>query len=84
LTSVPWKSAPRPISWSSIREALAAWDCNDTRHYIYRDLFEHHQMVNRPEGIVREVMIRGDIVWEGGDFAGSLGRESLGRALRAA
>jgi hypothetical protein len=33
---------------------------------------------------VREVMIRGDIVWEGGDFAGSLGRQTLGRALRAA
>jgi hypothetical protein len=41
-------------------------------------------MVNRPAGIVREVMIRGDIVWEDGDFTGSLGRESLGRALRAA
>jgi N-acyl-D-aspartate/D-glutamate deacylase len=31
-------------------QALRGWDCNDTREYIYRDLFEHHQMVNRPEG----------------------------------
>jgi hypothetical protein len=29
-------------------------------------------------------MIRGELVWEEGEFAGSLGRESLGRALRAA
>jgi N-acyl-D-aspartate/D-glutamate deacylase len=65
-------------------EALKGWDCNETREYIYRDLFEHHQMVNRPSGIVREVMIRGDIVWEGEDFAGSLGEQTLGRALRAA
>lgn len=64
--------------------ALRDWDCNDSREFIYRDLFEHKQMVNRPCGVVREVCIRGEIVWEAGEFAGSLGEETLGRALRAA
>lgn len=65
-------------------EALRNWDCNDTRKYIYRDLFEHHQMVNRPPRIVREVMIHGQVVWEDGDFTPALGEQTLGRVLRAA
>jgi N-acyl-D-aspartate/D-glutamate deacylase len=65
-------------------EVLRAWDCNDTREFVYRDLFEHHQMVNRPPGIVRQVMIRGELVWDDGDFTQTLGQETLGRALRAA
>lgn len=65
-------------------EALRAWDCNDTRAYIYRDLFEHQQMVNRPEGIVRQVFIRGEAVWEAGDYTPVLGSRPLGRTLRAA
>ncbi|MEM9397730.1 MAG: amidohydrolase family protein [Pseudomonadota bacterium] len=63
---------------------LRDWDCNDTRHYVYRDLFDHHQMVNRPPAIVQEVMIRGQLVWANGDFTTSLGDAPLGRALRAA
>ena len=64
--------------------ALRDWDCNDTREYVYRDLFEHHQMVNRPPDIVRKVFIRGEVVWEDGGFTSALGRDTLGRALRAA
>jgi N-acyl-D-aspartate/D-glutamate deacylase len=65
-------------------QKLRSWDCNETREYIYRDLFEHHQMVNRPPEIVREVMIRGELVWDEGEFTETLGTETLGRALRAA
>lgn len=65
-------------------DVLRDWDCNDTRDYVYRDLFEHHQMVNRPPEIVQHVMIKGAVVWEDGDFTQVLGAESLGRALRAA
>jgi len=65
-------------------QALRDWDCNDTRELVYRELFEHRQMVNRPEGIVREVLIRGRTVWEDSDFTAPLGEETLGRALRAA
>jgi N-acyl-D-aspartate/D-glutamate deacylase len=65
-------------------DTLRDWDCNETREYIYRDLFDHHQMVNRPPAIVREVMIRGELVWDEGEFTETLGAHTLGRALRAA
>ncbi|MDP5071555.1 MAG: amidohydrolase family protein, partial [Congregibacter sp.] len=65
-------------------EVLRDWDCNDTREYVFRDLFGHHQMVNRPPAIVRQVMIRGQLAWEDGEFMQVLGEETLGRALRAA
>jgi N-acyl-D-aspartate/D-glutamate deacylase len=65
-------------------ERLRDWDCNDTREYIYRDLFEHHQLVNRPQGIVRQVFIHGESVWEDDAFTPALGSRPLGRALRAA
>ncbi|TCO77050.1 N-acyl-D-amino-acid deacylase family protein [Chromatocurvus halotolerans] len=65
-------------------DVLRHWDCNDTREYVYRDLFEHHQMVNRPPGIVEHVFIRGEAVWCQGEFGDALGARPLGRALRAA
>ena len=65
-------------------EALAAYECDPNRHYVYRDLFDHHQMVNRSDGVVNRVMIRGTTVWEGTDFSADYGKETLGRALRAA
>lgn len=65
-------------------EALAAWDCNESRQLVYRDIFEHEQMVNRPEGVVTCVLIRGEVAWRDGAFGGELGAKPLGRALRAA
>lgn len=65
-------------------EALSAWDTNESRQLIYRDLFEHQQMVSRSDGVVTHVWIRGETVWEGGDFTETLGSRTLGRALRAA
>ena len=65
-------------------EALQTWDTNDTRKLEYRELFDHNQMVNRPEGIVSHVFIHGEPVWQDGDFTEILGSKPLGRALRAA
>ena len=65
-------------------EALKGWHCDQTRRLEYRELFEHQQMVNRPEGIVSHVLIRGESVWQDGDFTDVLGSRPLGRALRAA
>jgi N-acyl-D-aspartate/D-glutamate deacylase len=65
-------------------DALGDWDTNETRKLVYRDLFEHEQMVNRPEGIVTRVFIRGEPVWEAGAFTPLLGSQPLGRVLRAA
>jgi N-acyl-D-aspartate/D-glutamate deacylase len=65
-------------------EALRAWDDNSSRQFIYRELFDHKQLVSRSEGVVSQVFIRGESVWQDGEFTPALGREPLGRALRAA
>jgi N-acyl-D-aspartate/D-glutamate deacylase len=65
-------------------EVLKAWDSNEHRAFIHRELFDHKQMVNRSDGVVSHVLINGEPVWEQGDFTPALGSRSLGRALRAA
>lgn len=64
--------------------ALRDWDTNANRQLVFRELFEHQQMVNRSDGVVSHVLIRGEPVWENGDFTEVLGTRTLGRALRAA
>ena len=65
-------------------EVLRNWDSNDTRQLHYRELFQHDQMVNRPEGVVTRVLIRGETAWCDGAVTEALGSRPLGRALRAA
>jgi hypothetical protein len=65
-------------------EMLNGYNCDENRQLVYRDLFEHKQMVNRPDGIVSRVLIRGETVWKDNNFAEALGSKPLGRALRAA
>jgi N-acyl-D-aspartate/D-glutamate deacylase len=65
-------------------EALSGYECDAHRELVNRDIFEHAQMVNRSDGVVTRVLIRGRTVWAGADFTETLGSENLGRALRAA
>ena len=65
-------------------EVLRAWDSNDTRVLEYRELFQHNQMFNRSEGVVKTVLIQGEPVWQDGEATSALGAQRLGRALRAA
>jgi N-acyl-D-aspartate/D-glutamate deacylase len=65
-------------------EALAPYESDPNRQLIYRELFEHNQMVNRSDGVVSRVLISGETVWCDNDFTASLGSKTLGRALRAA
>ena len=65
-------------------EVLRNWDSNETRQLLYRELFQHNQMVNRPEGVVTRVLIKGETVWCDGAVTEALGTQPLGRALRAA
>ena len=64
--------------------ALDGWEPDQTRKLEYREIFDHHQMVNRPEGIIDAVYIRGVLAWANGNAQEALGRETLGEALRAA
>lgn len=63
-------------------EALRRWNPDATVRYVWRDLFEHHQMVNRPEGVVTQVAIAGKLAWSDGEYTSSYGRERMGRVLR--
>jgi N-acyl-D-aspartate/D-glutamate deacylase len=64
--------------------ALQQWDPEATVQYVWRDLFEHHQMVNRPEGVVTHTVIAGGLAWEDGEFTEAFGKRRFGRALRNA
>ncbi|MEC7095264.1 MAG: aminoacylase [Pseudomonadota bacterium] len=63
-------------------EALDGWEPDQTRKLVYRDIFEHEQMVNRPEGIVSSVYISGEMAWDGEKGATeALGNKPLGSYL---
>jgi N-acyl-D-aspartate/D-glutamate deacylase len=65
-------------------KALSRYESESHTASIYRDAFEHHQLVNRSDGVVPIVVKGGRVVFEDGDFAEQLGRERVGRALRRA
>jgi hypothetical protein len=49
---------------------------------VHREIFEHEQMVNRPEGIVDSVYISGEMAWDGATGASeALGNKPLGSYL---
>lgn len=65
-------------------QALRAYDPDASVRYVYRDAFEHHQLVNRPDGVVTHVMIAGRMAWHDGAYTAIYGRQRLGSVLRHA
>lgn len=63
-------------------EALRNWNPDATVQYVWRDLFEHHQLVNRPDGVVTHVTVAGHVAWEDGQYTTAFGQVRMGRALR--
>ncbi len=63
-------------------EALRGHDGEGSVIENYRESFEHHQLVNRSDGVVSLVVIGGKVAWEGTDFTDALGKVKMGRALR--
>lgn len=63
--------------------ALQSYDSEAHTQYVWREEFQHHQMVNRSEGVVTASYIAGRAVWRNGQFTPCLGREKLGRVLLA-
>lgn len=62
---------------------LAKHDVNAMRKKIWNEKFENDVLVNRSDGVVEEVYIRGERVWEEGSrYSDALGKKCLGRALR--
>ncbi|MEO1336833.1 MAG: amidohydrolase family protein, partial [Myxococcota bacterium] len=64
-------------------QALRTYDGEAHVTEVYREDFQHVQLVNRSDGVVPGVWIRGQRVWDGKAFHPSLGTERLGRCLTA-
>jgi N-acyl-D-aspartate/D-glutamate deacylase len=64
-------------------EALRSYDTDANRRMVYREIFEHDQLVNRSDGVVTGVFIAGEQVWDGHGFTPALGTRKLGRPLTA-
>jgi len=61
--------------------ALRAYEPEACIEYVYREGFSHHQLVNRPKGVVTRTLINGKLAWEQGAYTPAFGRETLGRVL---
>lgn len=64
-------------------KALAAHDGEKNTIRVWRDVLGNEQLVNRSDGVVRRVLIRGETVWRDGVFTEALGAKKLGRVLKA-
>jgi N-acyl-D-aspartate/D-glutamate deacylase len=64
-------------------QALKTWQPEGTIEYIHRDIFDCRQLVNRPDGVVSQVMVAGKLAWSEGAYTAAYGRERFGRVLRA-
>lgn len=62
-------------------QALQRFNPDASIRYIHRDVFQHHQLVNRPEGVVTQVFIAGKRAWSEGQYTPAFGRERFGRVL---
>ena len=64
-------------------QRLQQWQPESTIEYIRRDIFDCAQLVNRPQGVVAQVMIAGKLAWNEGAYTSTYSRERFGRVLRA-
>lgn len=65
-------------------EALRAYDAEAATVMQHRDIFESAQMVNRSDGVVTQVIIAGQVAWDGVRYTPIFGRQRLGRVLTRA
>lgn len=63
-------------------QALAKYDSDAGVRYQFREAFQHHQLVNRSDGVVRHVMIGGKLAWQDGEYGSTFGQEAFGQLLR--
>lgn len=64
-------------------DRLAAYDGEANVQRVYRDEFEHDQLVNRSDGVVVRTMIGGKTVWADNQFSKQLNTQKFGRPLTA-
>lgn len=62
--------------------ALSNYDGEAQVQRIFRQDYQHDQLVNRSEGVVPLVMIGGKVAWRGDELSAVLGEEPFGRLLK--
>ena len=62
---------------------LAKYDGEANVQRIYREEFEHEQLVNRSDDVVTATIIGGNIAWEKDSFSNHLNQKKYGRVLKA-
>jgi len=63
--------------------ALETYNGEDNVQRIYRDAFNHEQLVNRSDGVVSATIIAGKTVWDKDHFTETLNNEKFGHVLTA-
>lgn len=61
---------------------LAQYEGEDHVERIFREEFQHDQLVNRSNGIVPLVLVNGKTAWADDQFSESLGKEKMGSLLK--
>ena len=64
-------------------EILKTYDGEANVERIYREEFEHEQLVNRSDDVVEATIIGGKIAWQKDHFSDALNIEKFGRVLTA-
>lgn len=63
--------------------ALARWNPEKTYHFIHCPQFGCRQVVNRPDAVVRNVIIGGKVAWHDSGYSEEFGKTAYGRVIRA-
>ncbi len=61
---------------------LTQYDGEQSVHRVYREEFQHPQLVNRSDNVVPLVMVGGQTAWQANQFSDEFGQLKMGRILR--
>ena len=64
-------------------DVLQGYDGEKNVRRVFREEYQHEQLVNRSDDVVPLVMIGGKIAWENKCFSEDLGQKAYGRLLRS-
>lgn len=63
-------------------EVLSVYDGEANVQRVFREEFQHQQLVNRSDGVVPLVIINGQIAWKDNAFTKEAGKQPMGRLLK--
>lgn len=64
-------------------EELEVYDGESSVQRIYREDFEHEQLVNRSDGVVTATIVSGRAIWQNSKFANDINKSKYGKCLLA-